>query len=119
MALIWKIHNWRPRIITVGLITEPGNNVLTHIHITSECSDGKGIADSVIDYYYTKNLHLDKLLDICCCLGRRHNSNAKTKHFHASVVQFSIAELAKAENYFFLVMKQYDVELMKLLMLSG
>src|SRR6218665_2435352 len=39
--------------------------------------------------------------------------------FHASVVQFSIAELAKAENYFFLVMKQYGVELMKLLMLSG
>jgi len=38
--------------------------------------------------------------------------------FHASVVQFSIAELAEAENYF-LVMKQYDVELMKLLMLSG
>ena len=46
------------------VITEPGNNFLTHI--TSECSNGKGIAESVIDYYYTKNLHLDKLLDICC-----------------------------------------------------
>ena len=32
---------------------------------------------------------------------------------------FSFAELAKAENYFVLLMKQYDVELMKLLMLSG
>jgi len=28
-----------------------------------------------------RNLHLDKLLDICCYLGRIQNSNAKTKHF--------------------------------------
>jgi len=32
----------------LNVVTEPFNNCLTHI--TSECSDGKGIADSVIDY---------------------------------------------------------------------
>jgi len=38
----------------VTVITEPGNNLLTHI--TFECSTAKGISDSIADYYSNTNL---------------------------------------------------------------
>jgi hypothetical protein len=44
----------------ITVITEPGNNFLTHI--TPQFSTAKGISDSIIDYFNKNNLDLDKLL---------------------------------------------------------
>jgi len=51
-----KGYRWCRQFITeehVTVITEPGNNFLTHI--TVECANAKCISDSIVDYYYSKN----------------------------------------------------------------